>query len=91
MYLQRLYEEISDGVTDDEKSDDINDVCRGCLCVVWLRENGANVTAVGIGHRPDGTWDKAKFYANGVRDTALYCDWDKEHAWWEKQKNVTLL
>lgn len=63
----------------------------GVIAAVWLRENGANVTAVGIGHRPDGTWDKAKFYANGVRDTALYCDWDKEHAWWEKQKNVTLL
>lgn len=63
----------------------------GVIAALWLRENGAKVTAIGIGHRPDGTWEKAKFYANGVRDTALFCDWDKEHAWWECQQNVTLL
>lgn len=63
----------------------------GVIAALWLRENGAKVTAVGIGHRPDGTWEKAKFYANGVRDTALFCDWDKEHAWWDRQQNVTLL
>lgn len=63
----------------------------GVIAALWLRENCAKVTAVGIGHRPDGTWEKAKFYANGVRDTALFCDWDKEHAWWERQQNVTLL
>lgn len=27
----------------------------GVIAALWLLENGAKVTAVGIGHRPDGT------------------------------------
>lgn len=30
-------------------------------------------------------------YSNGTADTTAFCDWDKEHRWWERQQNVTLL
>lgn len=34
------------------------------------------------------TWNN---YSNGTLDTTTFCDWDKEHRWWEHQQNVTLL
>lgn len=63
----------------------------GVIAAKWLLSCGAHVTAIGIGHRPDGSWAPAKSYPDGTADTTTFCDWDKEHRWWERQQNVTLL
>ena len=63
----------------------------GVIAAKWLLSCGAHVTAIGIGHNPDGTWASVKSYPDGAKDSTTHCDWEKEHRWWEHQKNVTLL
>lgn len=63
----------------------------GVIAAKWLLSCGAHVTAIGIGHNPDGTWASAKSYPDGTKDSTTHCDWEKEHRWWEHQANVTLL
>ena len=63
----------------------------GVIAARWLLNAGAHVSVIGIGHNPNGSWAKTKLYPSGLEDTATFCDWEKEHRWWECQKNVTLL
>lgn len=63
----------------------------GLIAGLWLLHMGAKVSVMGIGHYADGTWIKRKTYPDGSIDTANFCDWNKENAWWKKQINVELL
>ena len=63
----------------------------GIIAALWLLRNGARLSAMGIGHFPDGSWIRQKTYPNGTVDTAGFCDWNKENAWWMRQRGVELL
>ena len=63
----------------------------GVIAAKWLLSCGAHVTAIAIGHNPDGTWVSAKSYLDGTKDSTTHCDWGKELRWWERKKTVTLL
>lgn len=63
----------------------------GVIAARWLLNRGAKVSAIGMGHRADGTWEAQKTYPDGRVDHTTIYDWDKEHAWWEKQKDIELL
>lgn len=63
----------------------------GVIAARWLLNNGAKLSVMGIGHFPDGSWIKQKTYPDGTPDTAGFCDWNKENAWWMRQKGVELL
>lgn len=63
----------------------------GIIAALWLLKCGARLSVIGIGHYPDGHWIEQKTYPDGTVDTAGFCDWAKENAWWQRQKNVELL
>lgn len=63
----------------------------GIIAARWLLDNGAKLSVMGIGHFPDGSWIEQKTYPDGTPDTAGFCDWNKENAWWMRQKGVELL
>ena len=63
----------------------------GIIAALWLLKCGAKLSVMGIGHFPDGHWIKQKTYPDGTVDNAGFCDWAKENAWWQRQKNVELL
>ena len=63
----------------------------GLIAARWLLNCGARLSAIGIGHFPDGRWIAQKTYPNGTIDTAGFCDWSKENAWWMRQRGVELL
>ncbi len=63
----------------------------GVIAALWLLRMGARLSVMGIGHFADGTWIKQKTYPDGKIDTATFCDWNKENAWWMRQKHVELL
>lgn len=63
----------------------------GIIAARWLLNCGARLSVIGIGHFSDGTWIKQKTYPNGTVDKSLFCDWQKENAWWQRQSGVELL
>jgi hypothetical protein len=63
----------------------------GIIAALWLLRNGARLSVMGIGHFPDGSWIGQKTYPDGTVDTAGFCDWNKENAWWMRQRGVELL
>ncbi|MBQ5664261.1 MAG: glycosyltransferase family 29 protein [Akkermansia sp.] len=63
----------------------------GIIAARWLLNCGARLSVIGIGHFPDGTWISQKTYPDGTVDTAGFCDWNKENAWWMRQRGVELL
>lgn len=64
----------------------------GIIAARWLINCGARLSVIGIGHFPDGSWISQKTYPDGTVDTAGFCDWNKENAWWESRKDeITLL
>lgn len=63
----------------------------GIIAALWLLRNGARLSVMGIGHFPDGSWIGQKTYPDGTIDTAGFCDWNKENAWWQRQQGVELL
>lgn len=63
----------------------------GVIAALWLLKCGAKLSVIGIGHFPNGQWVKQKTYPDGTVDTAGFCDWEKENAWWQRQQNVELL
>lgn len=63
----------------------------GVIAARWLLSCGARVTAIGVGHKPDGTWTLAKSFSDGTMESTTHCVWEKEHRWWERQANVTLI
>lgn len=63
----------------------------GIIAACWLLEHGAKLSVMGIGHFPDGSWIEQKTYPDGSPDTAGFCDWGKENAWWQRQQGVELL
>lgn len=63
----------------------------GIIAACWLLHYGANITAIGIGHYPDGTWIEHKTYPDGTKDTGNHYDWNKENAWWESRKDIITL
>lgn len=63
----------------------------GVIAAKWLMECGARLSVMGFGRRADGSWYPAKVYPDGTPDTATFCDWEKEHRWWERQQGVTWL
>lgn len=67
------------------------DASIGIIAACWLLNYGANITAIGIGHYPDGTWIEHKTYPDGTKDTGNHYDWNKENAWWESRKNIITL
>lgn len=67
------------------------DASIGIIAACWLLNYGANITAIGIGHYPDGTWIEHKTYPDGTKDTGNHYDWNKENAWWESRKDIITL
>lgn len=63
----------------------------GIIAARWLLNNGAKLSVMGIGHFSDGSWIEQKTYPDGTPDTAGFCDWNKENAWWMRQRGVDLL
>lgn len=63
----------------------------GIIAARWLLNCGARLSVMGIGHFPDGSWIGQKTYPDGTMDTAGFCDWSKENAWWQRQRGVELL
>ena len=63
----------------------------GIIAALWLLNNGAKLSVMGIGHFSDGSWIDQKTYPDGTVDTAGFCDWAKENAWWMRQRDVELL
>lgn len=63
----------------------------GVIAAIWLLHHGVRLSVMGIGHFPDGHWLEQKTYPDGTPDTAGYCDWSKENAWWQRQRSVELL
>ena len=63
----------------------------GIIAALWLLKCGAKLSVIGVGHFPDGHWIKQKTYPDGTVDSAGFCDWEKENAWWQKRKDVELL
>lgn len=63
----------------------------GIIVARWLLNNGAKLSVMGIGHFKDGSWIAQKTYPDGTPDSAGFCDWTKENAWWLRQKDVELL
>lgn len=63
----------------------------GIVAAIWLLEHGANLSVIGVGHYPDGTWIEHKTYPDGTKDTGNHYDWDKENAWWESRKDIITL
>lgn len=64
----------------------------GLIAARWLLNCGARLSAIGIGHFPDGHWIAQKTYPNGTIDTAGFCDWSKENAWMVRgDGQITLL
>lgn len=63
----------------------------GIIAAIWLLQHGAKLTAIGIGHYPDGSWEKQKTYPDGTKDTSGFYDWEKENAWWEARKDIIRL
>ncbi|MBQ4635153.1 MAG: glycosyltransferase family 29 protein [Akkermansia sp.] len=63
----------------------------GIIAALWLLKCGAKLSVIGVGHFPDGHWIKNKTYPDGTVDSAGFCDWEKENAWWQKRKDVELL
>jgi hypothetical protein len=63
----------------------------GIIAACWLLHHGANITVIGIGHYPDGTWIEHKTYPDGTKDTGNHYDWNKENAWWESRKDIITL
>lgn len=63
----------------------------GIIAARWLLNNGAKLSVMGIGHFADGSWIQQKTYPDGTIDSASFCDWSKENAWWMRQNNVELL
>ena len=66
---------------------------RGVQLIFLIRKlrMGARLSVMGVGHFPDGSWIDQKTYPDGTPDKAGFCDWQKENAWWQRQKNVELL
>lgn len=63
----------------------------GVIAARWLLDRGARLSVIGIGHFANGNWIEQKTYPDGTPDTARFCDWTKENAWWMRQKGVELL
>ena len=63
----------------------------GVITARWLLNCGARLSVIGIGHYEDGSWIKQKTYPDGTVDTAGFCDWKKENAWWQRQRGIELL
>lgn len=63
----------------------------GIIAACWLLSCGARLSVIGVGHFPDGSWIGQKTYPDGTVDTAGFCDWSKENAWWQRQRGVELL
>ena len=63
----------------------------GIIAARWLLHMGAKLSVIGVGHFPDGSWIEQKTYPDGKIDTAGFCDWEKENAWWQRQRGVDLL
>lgn len=67
------------------------DASIGIIAACWLLQHGANITVIGVGHYPDGTWIEHKTYPDGTKDTGNHYDWNKENAWWKSMENVIRL
>ncbi len=63
----------------------------GVIAARWLLNCGARLSVMGVGHFADGSWIAQKTYPDGTVDSAGFCDWNKENAWWQRQKGVELL